>query len=100
MILALAVVLLLVKWLVPKYIAKLGKKTNLPVGSELKVEEAANVSGGQLLLVSARGRTILVGAGANGFATLADLSDEVEPPAKNADGDFDKVLERLKKLQG
>ena len=100
MVLALAVVLILVKWLVPKYVSKLGKKTNLPVGSELKVEEAATVSGGQLLLVSARGRTILVGAGANGFSTLADLSDEIESPANKADGDFDKVLERLKKLQG
>lgn len=100
MIVALVVVLLLIKWLVPKYISKFAKRAAHRASSELKIDHAANVAGGQLLLVTTRGRTLLVGAGTNGFSTLADVTDEQDAPSPGSAGDFGAVLERLKRLQG
>lgn len=98
MLVALAIVLALVKWIVPKYLAKLAKKPTTALGSELNVAESAAVAGGHILLVSARGRTLLVGASQNGFTTLADLTEEHAEP--NDKSEFGRVLERLKKLEG
>lgn len=101
MVFALVAVVLLVKWLVPKYIGKFGRKISTMSSGELSIKESAAVAGGHLLLVSARGQTLLIGAGTNGFSTLANLTEETEPSTSTlASGDFDKVLERMKRLQG
>ena len=103
MLLALVVVLFIVKWVAAKYLTKFAKTGAAKSSGELKIEQAATVSGGQILLMTVRGRTLLVGVGASGFATLADLTEEDtsdDSPTPKSEADFDKVLNRLKRLQG
>jgi flagellar biogenesis protein FliO len=97
MILALAIVVMLVKWLAPKLLVKFAKKPTTNSGTDIEVQESLTLAGGQVLLINVRGRTLLLGSG---LTTLADLTDEQPSPVTGGESDFDKVLERLKRLQG
>ena len=112
MLLALVIVVLLVRWLVPKYAAKLSKRFTTNAGTDLLVQESASIAGHQIVLVKARGRTLLVGASSSGLTLLADLTEEPgylnlpSPPVNSGpaqtspdERDFDRVLERLNRLQ-
>jgi flagellar biogenesis protein FliO len=79
MLVALGVVFALVKWGLPKVVAKMGARLSTPVGSAISVEESAAFGGGQLSVVSVRGRTLLLAVSPQGVTCLADLTEQPSP---------------------
>ncbi|MBL8065375.1 MAG: flagellar biosynthetic protein FliO [Chthonomonadaceae bacterium] len=83
MVVALAVVGFLVKWLVPKAVAFFGKRITTPIGSTIRLEESATFGGGQLQVVTVRGKALLLSVSSGGVSFLADLTEEApvnDPP--------------------
>lgn len=80
MALALGVVLLLLKFVMPKLVTKLNKKIVTKDGSAIHIEESAAFAGGSLYIVRAKGKTLLLSASATGVTCLADLG---EAPVQN-----------------
>lgn len=74
LLLALAIVFVLIRYLLPKVVAKAGKRLVTKVGSPIKVEESASFGGGMLYVVEARNKTLLLSVGAQGVSCLADLT--------------------------
>ncbi|MFQ3586333.1 MAG: flagellar biosynthetic protein FliO [Fimbriimonadaceae bacterium] len=72
--LAVAVVVLLLKLVLPKLVSKLNRGLVAGVGSPIRIEEAAQFAGGTLVVVEARNRTLLLCVGGNGVTMLADLT--------------------------
>ena len=114
LLIALAIVVILIRWLVPKYASKFGKKSKLSVDNP-DIEELGMLTLGtnQAHLIKVRGRTLLVGSGTQGVSLLADLTEESgvfylpiqeaaapKPQAyvESSQTDFDSVLERLNRL--
>lgn len=79
MLLALGIVLVLLKLVLPKVIAKLNKKIVTPLGSAIQVEESASFAGGNLYIVRARSKTLLLSVTTAGVQCLADLT-VADPP--------------------
>lgn len=78
MIIALVLVLGIMRFLLPKLISskvmtKIGGKLTSGVGSEIKIEETASFPGGNLHLVTVKGRSLLLGTTPTSITTLADL---------------------------
>ncbi|MFY9234396.1 MAG: hypothetical protein WAO58_08040 [Fimbriimonadaceae bacterium] len=90
MLIALGIVFALVKFLLPRVIAKMNKRLIPSSGSGIVVEESASFAGGSLLVVNARGRTLLLSVSATGVSCLADLSQAQQPEAPT----FLELLER------
>lgn len=114
LLIALAIVVILIRWLVPKYASKFAKKSKLSSYNP-DIEELGMVTLGpnQAHLIKVRGRTLLVGSGTQGVSLLADLTEDsgvfhlpiMEPAAteprayvESNQADFDSVLERLNRL--
>ncbi len=114
LMLALAIVVILIRWLVPKYAAKFGKKAN-PVSNIADLEEVGVVTLGLATahLVRVRGRSLLLGSSPQGVTLIADLTEDpgvfhlprpdqqVSLTATESTGvpsDFESVLERLNRL--
>jgi flagellar biogenesis protein FliO len=74
MIIALGVVLVLLKLVMPKLVSKLNKKIVTKVGSAIQIEESAAFAGGSLYIVKAKSKTLLLSVTAAGVTCLADLS--------------------------
>lgn len=72
--LAVAVVVVLLKIVLPKLVSKLNRGLVAGVGSPIRVEEAAQFAGGTLFVVEARGRTLLLCVSGTGVTMLADLT--------------------------
>lgn len=129
MMIALGIVLALLKFVMPKMLTKLNKKIVTKVGSEIQIEESAAFAGGNLYIVRAKSKTLLLSVNAQGVSCLADITagtpepdlptfrelveKEVEGPLQPLavvesvpDGDQDEpqeiaaALERLKRLAG
>lgn len=81
MVLALVIVGGLLKWVLPKAIAKLGKRITGPVGSTIQIEESASFGAGQLQIVTVRGKTLLLCVTSQGVSNLADLTPSPLPLA-------------------
>ena len=86
MVLALCIVAAIIKWVLPKAIARMGKRITTPLGSTINLEESAAFGGGQLQIVTVRGKTLLLCVATSGVTCLADLTEptaapNVEPPA-------------------
>jgi flagellar biogenesis protein FliO len=79
MLVALAVVFVLLRYLLPKVVAKAGKRLVAKVGSPIKIEESAAFGGGMLYVVEVRERTLLLSVGTQGVSCLADLTS-TQPP--------------------
>lgn len=79
MIIAVIVVFALMKFMLPKMMAKFGGKLNTGIGSAIKIEESANFQGGTLYLVSVRDRSLLLGVAGTSITTLADLGNANKP---------------------
>lgn len=94
LIVAMAAVLFLLKWLLPKMLAKFSKKLNPTLSGSIKIEESASFAGGMLYVVSARNKQLLLCAGQQGVSCLADLTEPAnaiqDPPA------FFEVLDEAK----
>lgn len=88
MILALVIVAGLVKWVLPKLVGKLSRRVSTPLGSTIKVEEAATCGSSQLQVVTVRGRTLLLGLTSTGVNCLADLTVAAPQTDKPAFFDF------------
>ena len=77
---AIAIVLVLLKFLLPKMLAK---AVSAPKGTPgLRIEDSTPIAGGHLHIVHARGRTLLLGATGTNLSLLADLTEATaaEPP--------------------
>lgn len=114
MLIALAIVVVLIRWLVPKYASKFGKRPKVNTNNP-DIEEVGALALGpnQAHLIKVRGRTLLVGSSAQGVSLIADLTDDagvfhlpIQEPASSqpqayiepGPTDFDSVLERLNRL--
>lgn len=90
MAIALAVVLGLLKFVLPKMVGKMNKKLVTSATSGLTIEESANFGGGTLYVVRARSKTLLLSVSTQGVACLSDLTDEAKEEPKT---DFEKVID-------
>ena len=79
MIIAVLVVFGLMKYFLPKMVAKFGGKLNTGIGSSIKIEETASFQGGTLYLVSVKDRSLLLGVAGASITTLADLGVANKP---------------------
>jgi flagellar biogenesis protein FliO len=74
LLVALAIVIAIVRWVVPKYAGKAARRFTTK-SNELSVIEAANLSTGQILLVRVHHKLLLIGATSQEFSLLADLTE-------------------------
>ena len=85
MLVSLAIVLVLVKLLLPKMLSRFNGNISTDIGSSIKIEESAQFATGRLYVVSVRNRTLLLCANQQGVNCLADLTEQKnippEPPA-------------------
>ena len=89
MVVALAIVFALLKWALPKLVSRMNKKISTKAGSSITIEESASFGGGNLQIVSARGRTLLLCVSQSGVSCLADLTDAT--PKKDEPAFFEMV---------
>lgn len=107
--LALLLVILAVRWLLPRYVQRFTKTRIEGGGSQLQVLESMPITGGSLHLVKAREQILLIGSSPNSVSLITNLSEIEELPrttSANEEGDgekcerFQEVLTRLQKLGG
>jgi flagellar biogenesis protein FliO len=91
MAIALGIVLMLVKWLLPKLAGKVGKRLVTNLGASIRIEESANFAGGTLYVVQAKSKTLLLGVTSAGVACLADLTET--GPAADEPPTFQEFVE-------
>ena len=84
MVVALAIVFALLKWALPKVVARMNKRLVTKAGSSISIEESASFGGGNLQIVSARGKTLLLCVSQNGVTCLADLTAPGRPKEEPA----------------
>ncbi len=77
MVIALAVVLFLLKFAVPKLVGKFGKRTVSGNQSGIQIEESAAFGTGHLNVVSVRGRSFLLAVTPTAVSFLADVTGPV-----------------------
>jgi flagellar biogenesis protein FliO len=83
MMLALGIVLVLVKFLMPKLLGGLNKKIVAKSGGGIEIEESATIGGGQLYVVNVRDKSLLLCASQSGVTCLTELGPKkpkVEQP--------------------
>lgn len=78
MIIAVLVVFGLMKWLLPKAMAKFNGKLSTGVGSAIKIEESASFPGGTLYVVNVKDKSLLLGVTGTSISTLAELGAVVK----------------------
>ena len=82
MLVALAIVCVALKWVMPKLVGKVNKRIVTSANGGIAVEESAQFAGGSLYVVRARSKTLLLCSGTQGVVCLADISEPkpVEAP--------------------
>ncbi len=80
MMIALGIVLVLLKFVMPKLVTKLNKKLITKVGSAIQIEESAAFAGGTLYVVRAKSKTLLLSVATSGVSCLADLTPATVEP--------------------
>ena len=80
LLIALAVVMGLVKFVMPKLITKVHKKLTPGLGSNIQIEESAQFAGGTLYIVNAKSKSLLLSVTSQGVTCLADISDSETKP--------------------
>ncbi len=75
MAIALAIVLALLKFVLPKMVGKMNKKLVTSTASALNIEESATFAGGTLYIVRARSKTLLLSVSTQGVNCLADITE-------------------------
>ena len=117
MLLALAVVLALVKWVLPTLFKKYSPKFGAKSSGGIHIEETAAFGPTTLAVVTVKGRTLLIGSSPQSVNCLADLTEGAKAQAAvptfaeifetekayeskpaNPMGDLANQLERLKSL--
>ena len=79
MIIAVAIVVGLMKFVLPKIVSKMGGKLTTTLNGGIRIEESATFPGGNLYVVTVSDRKLLLGATAQSISTLADLGPVVKP---------------------
>lgn len=79
MLLALAVVVAVIKFAVPRLATRVNKKLVTTLEGGIKIEESANFAAGSLYVLTARKKTLLVSVTSSGVTCLADLSEPAAP---------------------
>jgi flagellar biogenesis protein FliO len=79
MIIAVAIVVGLMKYVLPKVVSKMGGKLTTTLNGGIRIEESATFPGGNLYVVTVSDRKLLLGATAQSISTLADLGPVVKP---------------------
>lgn len=93
MAIALAVVLGLLKFVLPKMMGKMSKKLVTSTTGGLHIEESANFAGGTLYIVRAKSKTLLLSVSTQGVNCISDLTQEVAPePEKTA---FEQIIDQV-----
>ena len=93
MMVALGIVLVLLKFVMPKLVTKLNKKIVTKVGSSIQVEESAAFAGGSLYVVRAKSKTLLLSVTAQGVSFLSDLTEaQIEPELPSFQQIVDKEI--------
>lgn len=92
MVVALAIVFALLKWALPKVVARMNKRLVTKAGSSITVEESASFGGGNLQIVNARGRTLLICVTPSAVSCLADLTHA--PQTENAEPAFFEMVDK------
>lgn len=87
-LLALGIVYGLLRYAMPKVMARLNKRLVTGTGSAIRIEESASFAGGSLYVVSARGKSMLLSVGAQGVRCLADLTEAPKASEPQSFGDF------------
>lgn len=82
MALALGIVMLLLKFVLPKFVGKMNKKLVTSATSVLSVEESASFAGGTLYIVRARSKTLLLSVASQGVTCLADITESESAPVQ------------------
>lgn len=80
MMIALGIVLVLLKFVMPKLVTKLNKKIVTKVGSEIQIQESAAFAGGSLYIVQAKTKSLLLSVTSTGVTCLADLTTSQPEP--------------------
>lgn len=93
MLVALGIVMVVLKWALPKFANTFNKRLAPSMGSSIKVEESAAFAGGNLYLVAVRNRSLLLSVSQSGVQCLADVTDPKAAPAEPA---FMDLLETAK----
>ncbi len=83
MVIALAIVGFLVRWALPKVLTKVNKKIVTNMGSAIRIEESAAFAGGNLYVVQAKSKTLLLSVSTAGVSCLADITDSTPNPLDN-----------------
>lgn len=92
MAIALAVVLGLLKFVLPKMVGKMNKKLVTSTTSGLQIEESANFAGGTLYIVRAKSKTLLLSVSTQGVNCISDLTEEATPePTKT---EFEEIIDQ------
>ncbi|HWD39824.1 MAG TPA: flagellar biosynthetic protein FliO [Fimbriimonas sp.] len=78
MLVALAIVLAMVKWLMPLAIKKFGKKLSSNTSGGIRIDETATVGSMNMCVVTVRGKTLLIGSTADSVTCLADLTEATQ----------------------
>ena len=88
--LVLGIVLGAVRWLLPKVVSKMNTRLLTNLGGEIKIQDSASFAGGNLYIVQARHKTLLLSVATSGVTCLADLTrdETTSAPAST----FDEVL--------
>lgn len=74
LLVALGIVLLLVRYVLPKALTKFNRKLHPSLGG-IRIEESASFAGGNLYVVTARSKTLLLATSGSSVSCLADLTE-------------------------
>lgn len=90
MALALGVVMLLLKFVLPRMVGKMNKKLTTNTTGGLQIEESATFAGGTLYVVRARTKTLLLSVSTQGVNCLADITE----PEVKTEPDFEDLVQQ------
>ncbi len=76
---AIFVVMAIIKWVLPKILGKVNKRIVTGIGSQIRVEESAAFAGGNLYIVQAKGKSLLLSVNQSGVQCLADITEAPAP---------------------
>ncbi len=79
LIVALGIVLLLVRYVLPQALNKVNRKLNTNVTGGIRIEESASFAGGNLYVVTAKSKTLLLSVTGTSVTFLADLTETQQP---------------------
>lgn len=98
---ALAVVLVLLKFVVPKLVTKFGKQTIGKSKGGIVIEESAAFGTGHLNVVAVRGRTLLIGVTQQNVSLVADLTEPTiaEATPEEVEPAFFELLDQAQEIE-